>query len=129
MREDEAKAETYCPYCNHYPDTFCGVPIDDAVKIILKHKPEEPEPPKYKLFEISWDEGRRYPEINGSVAQCGVRVEYVHSEYYRIFGFTDNPNWATIAMAMEAEGGSPHYKTEPCDHTGTRKYAIGRYEA
>jgi len=94
-----------------------------------KLKAEEPEKPKYKLLRIKWD--NEYPVVHSELRKMDCTVDLLGQRIdgYRVFGFTDNPKWATITRAMEAEGGSPHYKTEPCDHLGTRKYAIGRIEA
>jgi hypothetical protein len=100
-----------------------------------KLKPTQPEKPKYKLFEIEWEgepvishRAKIGEMTDGTTLASPVEVGFLTMCNHRIFGYTDNPKWASIAMAMEAAGKSPHYKTEPCDHAGTRRFAIGRLE-
>jgi hypothetical protein len=95
---------------------------DSAVR--YKLKAEEPEQPQYKLFEIDWDTNAG-PCIWGnqetSSGLCWDVTEYPSIDGYRVgWGYTDNPGWC-----MTARG---HYELIPCDHTGNRKYSIGRLE-
>jgi hypothetical protein len=71
--------------------------------------------PQYKLFEIKWGEVPWLPDSVDGLRQAAVGNRH---NGYRIFGFIDR--------------NEPGYCCEmsitPCDHTGNRKYAIGRLE-
>ena len=82
--------------------TFFPSHPDPSAVICYKLKPEEPEQLKYKLFE-----GRSI-------------------DNHRVFGFTDNPDWVELTEHLELSVES--YEPTPCDHTGTRRFAIGRLE-
>jgi len=74
--------------------------------------------PEHKLFEITWDD---HPRIEGRPLKTGLCLDD-----YRIFGYDDNPNFVINHEFCAISAGE--YETESCDHTGNRKYAIGRYE-
>ena len=86
---------------------------------------------KYKLFPVDWyfDEPTIEDEPYGvTVVRVGIRVDH---RKYRICGYTDNEQWIEATELAAAAFGGPghaHYETEPCDHIGNRKFAIGRVE-
>jgi hypothetical protein len=80
--------------------------------ILREAKPQEPEKPGFRLFEIDW---YGVPMANGSIAHLGYRVDD-----YRIIGFTNGPGWEPGDM----------YRKEACRYSLTGglvkyRYAIG----
>jgi len=88
---------------------------------------------KYKLFEIEWR--GHYPLVEDSMLTVteptvGSRIQD-SGEQYRIFGYTDEPEW--IENTKRIQKGIGLYGWEkimniPCDITGNRKFALGRLE-
>jgi len=65
------------------------------------------------------------------VAKIGNRIRFRLSadryEKYRIFGFTDDEDWANGDHMTDTHWLSMlSYATEPCDHAGNGKFAIVR---
>jgi hypothetical protein len=91
--------------------------MDNAYRYELKE-----EKPRYKLFDINWTDDR-CPQVKGF--RTGEFP--LLGDNYRIFGFTDDQEWAPIdATCHEYQAEVYAYASQPCDHTGNRKYAIGR---
>jgi len=96
-------------------ETHCTSPLPDA-GATYRYKLKAATP-QYKLLEIDWS--GLFPEIEGlSVG------DYPQINGYRIFGFADRPE---VVGNLNA-GLDVYYDKQPCDHTGNRKYAIGRLE-
>lgn len=104
-------------------DPKCRYRITDR-----KREPEEPPKSLFKLFEMDWSENMQNIQDADGVRWCAPTGSKHDS--YRIFGFTDDAHW-TEPWIISVPGQYPHYnyETQPCDHTGNRKYAIGRLEA
>ena len=92
---------------------------------------------KYKLFPIDWIgpepivDNYKYVRVVDVGNRVRFRLSADRYEHYRLCGYTDNEQWIEATeLAQAAFGGPGHapYETEPCDHIGNRKFAIGRLE-
>jgi len=99
---------------------------------------------KYKLFPIDWSaltiggmpvaDGEGWMRLVKPRTQfkVGLCIEFADDAFmdwkkYRIFGYTDDEDWVEFSIAYPEHVFS-YYATEPCDHIGNRKFAIGRLE-
>jgi len=103
-----------CPYVDWISETHYAVPESFTF---------EPEKPKYKLFEIDWAENDHPCIWENQEMETGflldAKVGYL-VDGYRIFGYTNcNPDNFDPMICTA-------YARQPCDHTGERKFAIGR---
>jgi len=92
---------------------------------VCRCKAEEPVKPKFKLFEIDWKS--TYPAVTSEWGQCFPSVGAILGQY-RIFGFDSDGLDEFDAESLKTYIRQKNYDTHPSDHTGNRKYAIGRLE-
>ena len=92
---------------------------------VLPAKELKPQKPPFKLFEIEWS--HYWPILSGAAeVRSAISAQIGRTAGgYRIFGFTDA---SSLFVALEQNADTASYEKQPCNHTGNRKYAIGRLE-